>query len=432
VKNKLSAGEKEQLQKNNFILYLLGRFVSDTGTSMQMMIMPLYIIDAGGSASTVGLFSFLSLVPVLIVYPFAGVLGDRHNRKTIMVVTDFVSAGVILGLGLISYLNVMSLTLLMSVQVMVSLLNGLFDPATRGMLPQLVKSDKLTRANSIVASLKTVSLMLGPVIGAVMYANFSVTILFLINGISFFLSGTSEMMIRYTHNKLKTAVGMRGIITDLSEGIRFILAKKSIRKLCYFFMVTYLFVQPAFNVVLPVFFKTRLEYSDTQYGYLQSILILGMLLGSILVGTVFSKKDNVLKPLKSGTGLLLINMLLFSALMFPYSISALGGGSISYFVLLAVVLCLLSASLMLINIPVQTFIQRETPDEYMSRVFSLVSMISRGGMPFGALLFGIVLERIEAHWSVLAATLLMIVVSIVFLTTFSGNQKYKFLFKESE
>lgn len=351
MKIKLFAGEKEQFQKSSFILYLLGRFVSDTGTSIQMVIMPLYIIDVGGSASTVGLFSFLSLVPVLIVYPFAGVLGDRLNRKTIMVATDFVSAGVILGLALISYLNVMSLTLLMSVQVIVSLLNGLFDPATRGMLPQLVKSDKLTQANSTVASLKTLSLLLGPVIGAVLYANFSVTILFLINGISFFLSGTSEMIIHYTHNKPKTAAGMKGIITDLSEGIKFILAKKRIRKLCYFFLVIYLFVQPAFNVVLPVFFKTRLEYSDTQYGYLQSILILGMLLGSVLVGTVFSKKDNVLKPLKSGTGLLLVNMLLFSALMFPYSISALGGGSIPYFVLLAVVLCLLSASLMLINIP---------------------------------------------------------------------------------
>jgi hypothetical protein len=35
-------------------------------------------------------------------------------------------------------------------------------------------------------------------------------------------------------------------------------------------------------------------------------------------------------------------------------------------------------------------------------------MISRGGMPFGALIFGMTLERFEAHWSGLAATLLMV------------------------
>src|SRR5690554_3163982 len=115
--------------------------VSDTGTSLQMVIIPLYILDVGGSAATVGLFSFLALMPTLLVYPFAGVLGDRLNRKTIMVVTDFAGAGVILGLAFTSYLGKMSLTLLLMVQAVVSLLNGLFDPATKGMLPQLVEEE---------------------------------------------------------------------------------------------------------------------------------------------------------------------------------------------------------------------------------------------------------------------------------------------------
>jgi len=388
--------------------------------------MPLYIIDTGGTASTVGLFSFFFLVPVLIVYPFAGVLGDRMNRKKIMLITDFISAVIILGLALISYFNMMSLTLLIPVQVIISLLNGFFDPATRGMLPQLVKSDKLTQANSTVASLKTISLFFGPLIGALLYAHFSVTILFFINGISFFLSGISEMKIFYIHNKYKTQGTqsiMRGIIIDLSKGFKFILKRQSIRKLCYFLLFTYLFIQPVFSVVLPVFFKTKLDYSDTQYGYLQSILILGMLLGSVFVGIVFSKKNNVLKSLKIGSSLLLLNMLLFSVLMFPDSILVLGNASVLYFVLLAGFLCLISASLMFINIPVQTFIQRETPDEYMSRVFSLVSMIAKGGMPFGALLYGIALERVEAHWSILIVVLLMTAVSIIFFTGFSKESQ---------
>ncbi|MEL7565811.1 MAG: hypothetical protein AAGU27_13100 [Dehalobacterium sp.] len=59
----------------NLILFLLGRLVSDTGTSIHMMIMPLYIIDAGGSAAIVGIFSLLSMLPALLIYPFAGVIG---------------------------------------------------------------------------------------------------------------------------------------------------------------------------------------------------------------------------------------------------------------------------------------------------------------------------------------------------------------------
>ena len=85
-------------------------------------------------------------------------------------------------------------------------------------------------------------------------------------------------------------------------------------------------------------------------------------------------------------------------------------------VVLAGVLGPFSLANIFISVPVQTYIQRETPDNYMSRVFSLVSMISRGGMPLGALAYGIILERIEIHWTVLIATLLMMVICKVFIS----------------
>jgi len=174
---------KKKAINKNLLLYLLGRMVSDTGTSLQIMIIPLYIIDSGGSAATVGIFSFLSMLPALLISPFAGVIGDRVNRKTIMVVTDLLSSVVILCLGAMSYFGMMSLPTLMIVQVIVSLLNGMFESATRGMLPKLVNKDELTKSNSMVASLKSISFMLGPVLGAMLYANFGITIIFLINGI---------------------------------------------------------------------------------------------------------------------------------------------------------------------------------------------------------------------------------------------------------
>lgn len=401
----------------NFVLFLLGRVVSDTGTSIQMMIMPLYIIDIGGGASTIGVFSFLSIIPALIVYPFAGVLGDRINRKRIMVVTDLISALVILILGWLSHMGIMRLSLLLIVQVIISLMNGLFEPATRGMLPQLVDKDELTKFNSTVASARSASVLLGPVIGAALYANFGVTIVFFVNGISFLLSGTSEMMIRYTHIKQKTAKGAKGMMNDLIEGVKFVWHNHLIRNLSYFLLVIYFVIQPIFSVVLPLFFKGSLLYSDTQYGYLQTIIILGALLGSILVGSLFGKEESASKPLVIGCSILLGAMLMFSVLLFPMSISTLGNDTVIYFVLLAAVLGLFSAGNMFISVPIQTYIQQATPNDYMSRVFSLVSMISRGGIPFGALIYGMILERAEMHWTVLITTILMVFIMIKFLTS---------------
>ncbi|MGE5630789.1 MAG: MFS transporter [Caulobacteraceae bacterium] len=398
----------------NLLLLLLGRMISDLGTSIQAVIMPLYIIDAGGSAATVGLLSFLSLMPTLLVYPFAGVLGDRLNRKIIMVATDFTSAIVILGLAYVSHLNRMSLTLLLIVQVIVAILYGLFDPATKGMLPQLVPQEELTRANSTLASLRTLSGVLSPVIGAALYASLGVAILFFVNGISFLLSGSCSMIIKYKHTKRESSTGTPGLITDLSEGFRFILNSIAIRKFCTFFLVIYAFIQPIFTVVLPLFFRTKLEYTDTQYGYLQMAMILGALLGSILVGVLFGKEDKVNKSLIIGCSLLMGTMLVFSALLFPYSVSILGNNTVLYFSLLAGVLCFLSIAVMFINVPVQTFIQKATPNEYMSRIFSIVGLISKGGMPFGALVYGIILSKAEVHWTILSATLLITLISVLF------------------
>jgi len=393
--------------------------VSDTGTSLQMVIMPLYIIDIGGSAATVGLFSFLAIMPTIFIYPFAGVLGDRLNRKTIMVATDLASGGVILALALTSYFGKMSLAMLLLVQTIISLLNGIFDPATKGMLPQLVDEAELTRANSAVASLRTLSSLLGPVIGTVLYANLGITVLFFINGISFLLSAISEIFIKYEHFRHKAGEGIMGIMTDLSEGIKFILDKKMIRQLCVFFLIIYALIQPIFAVVLPLFFRSQLNYSDTQYGYLQMIIILGALMGSILVGLLFGKEKKMLRLLKMGSNLLIAMMLAFSLLLFPYVISQLGDDTFLYFFLLSAVLFILSVAIMFIHVPIQGLIQRKTPNEYMSRIFSIVGVITKGGIPLGALVYGFILNRIEMHWTILSATVLIILISLVFLISLS-------------
>lgn len=87
----------------NLGLLMAGRAVSDMGSSIQMIVMPLYLLDMGGSGSTIGLFSFLYLLPILLIYPFGGVIGDRLNRKKITVSADLFSGIIVL----LSYLSLM-------------------------------------------------------------------------------------------------------------------------------------------------------------------------------------------------------------------------------------------------------------------------------------------------------------------------------------
>lgn len=403
---------KQNPLDKNLLLLLWGRMVSDTGSRVQLIVIPLYILDTGGSAATVGLFTFLSIVPALLIYPLAGVLGDRWNRKTIMVLTDLLSGGVILLLAILSHIGTMSLGMMMCAQALIALLNGLFDPATKGILPQLVNREHLSRANSALYSMRTLSGLAGPVIGTALYAAFGISILFLINGVSFLLSGISEMLIHYRHH---TTMEKQGMLSALREGGQFVLGKPSIRALCLFLLAIYALVMPMFQVLLPLLFRTRLSYTDTQYGLLQIVIMLGALLGGILTGVMFGREGQERSALKLGLVLLAGSAVLFTILVIPDTLVSLGADTLHYLGLLSGVAGMLSAAVMFLNVPLQTVIQRQTPEPLLSRVFSVVGLITKGGLPFGALLYGAVLDRLALHVAAICFTALTVLVSVLFL-----------------
>jgi len=154
--------------KKNFWLYAIGRFVSLLGSGIQMGAIPLYILDTTGSGALMGTFWMIIMLPALIMAPIAGVMGDRLNRKKIMVNMDYAQGFMIFFLAFMAYTGHMSIVALFVCQVIVSFLSSIFQSSTGAMLPELVPSDDLTRANSIMGSLNSFSWLTGPVLGAVL------------------------------------------------------------------------------------------------------------------------------------------------------------------------------------------------------------------------------------------------------------------------
>lgn len=406
---------RKRFLNRNLILLLSGRVVSDIGSSIQMMIMPLFIIDIGGDAAMIGLFSFLSLVPILIMYPFGGVFGDRLNRKWIIVTADLISGSLLLVLAILSSLNMISWVTLLGVQVLVALAYGFFDPASKGLLPGLVPKKDLAQTNSKIATLRILSGIAAPLIAVSLYTSYGITLLFAINGASFLISGISESFIRYepVHQDMKG--GFKGVFTDLSLGMKFIFNHQLIRNMSFFF-ISFALIQPVFAVILPLFFRTNLAYSDSQYGMIHLTLFVGALTGSIFVG-VASKGGRLKRPFEIGITAVFIFMLIFAVILSPGIVSGLGNNSMGYLILFTTITFLLYTAIMFFVVPIQTIIQKSTAEDYMSRVFSIVGMISKGGMPLGALVYGIVLNRFPVHMVVSISAVFLTALSIVFLSS---------------
>jgi len=101
----------------NFWLFAMGRFVSLVGSGVQDVALPLFILDLTGSGTIMGTFMIISMLPRLLLYPIAGILGNRINRKWIMVWMDFGRGVVIILLALLASKNLITIPILFGTQL---------------------------------------------------------------------------------------------------------------------------------------------------------------------------------------------------------------------------------------------------------------------------------------------------------------------------
>ncbi|MFP4461664.1 MAG: MFS transporter, partial [Thermotogota bacterium] len=203
------------INKKNFYLYALGRLVSIIGSGIQMIAIPLFILDLTGSGTIMGTFVLVSNLPRLIFGPFAGVLGDRFDRKKIMVMMDFARGAIILLLAVMTRMDALQISGLLIAQFIISTMDITFDPATQAMLGDIVHNNDLNKANSIIQGINSFSFIVGPAMGGILYGLFGIEVVFLINGISFVLSALSEMFISYHQTTERGKVSIKSTLIDI-------------------------------------------------------------------------------------------------------------------------------------------------------------------------------------------------------------------------
>src|SRR6056297_2568109 len=205
------------INKKNFTLYSLGNLISIIGSGIQQVAIPLFILDLTGSGTIMGTFVLISNLPKLIFGPFAGVLGDRFDRKKIMVYMDFARGFIILLLAYLVHMNSLEIMGLLIAQFFISSFDITFDPATQAMIGDIVPEEKLTRANSIIQGINSFSYIVGPAMGGILYGLAGIKVVFLVNGISFVLSALSEIFIDYEQTTEKVKLSFKSTIEDIKE-----------------------------------------------------------------------------------------------------------------------------------------------------------------------------------------------------------------------
>ncbi|MFL0246292.1 MFS transporter [Candidatus Clostridium stratigraminis] len=410
--------------KKNLWLFLAARFISYTGSGVQMIALPLYILDKTGSGTLMGVFSVLTLVPMLLTAPFSGIIGDRKNRRNVMITTDFGRGALICIMALLAMMGAFSIYTLFALQVFISIMDSIFNSSSQALLPDLLSSEQLIEGNSLKGGMDAAAYILGPALGGVIYGLWGIKMVFIINGFSFFISGFLTILILYKHvNEVKENINPKVFLKENIEVLKFIRLKRGLIQLFSFAMISNFLLAPIFDIVMPYALKKGIGFTSQDYGYVMGFFTVGILIGNIAISMRF-KKLGLKKFMRWGLIIETVVSLILSLLIFPASVSFFGGAGLK--LLIGIVICAVFMGVFnaFVNTPISTNLQNLVPQEMRSRFFAILGMFSQGAIPLGSLIFGILLDLMRYYYLMAAVIIIAAITAAIFLI-FACDEAYE-------
>ena len=159
------------LRQRDFRLLFCGQAVSLFGDRMVNVALAFAVLELGHSASEVGLVLACRTLPLVLCLLAGGVVADRVSRRAVMVSADLVrlgSQGVLAALLIGGAADVWSIALLAAVT---GAATGFFNPASTGLLPDVVALDDLQPANGLRATAAAIGEIGGPITAGLLVAS---------------------------------------------------------------------------------------------------------------------------------------------------------------------------------------------------------------------------------------------------------------------
>ena len=378
-------GENIKLWNKNFFLLWQGQLVSMLGDILYMIALDFWILDITGSTGLMGLLSALTMLPRIVLGPFAGVFVDKWNRRNIIVLTDFIRGIVITFVGIAGIFGFIQVWMVFIVGIISGLCSAFFGPAVNSIKPELVHESKFVKANSVTSLATSGMDMIGSAIGGVIYVAIGAPYMFLANGISYLISAFTEIFI--TEPKREKKAEKITFVEDFKEGFRFLWNFKTLRNLFLLASLLNLFVNAAFILILP-YFKSMPFLGPEKYGLFMASIPMGMLVGSALLSIISIKKNQKFKIYKFGA-LICLGLLPFVVIVE------------NFYVMIPIAFISFLFNV-IFNTIFNSAIMLVVPSDKRGKIGALMNTISGGLQPIGTLVGGILGEFMPIRAAILS------------------------------
>jgi MFS family permease len=367
-----------------FRRYYCGQAVSMIGTWVQSVATMWLAYRLTGSTLYTGLVGLLMGAPFLVISPFAGVIGDRVNRRKLLIAVLAVMAVQSLALALLTGLGLITVPLLLGLVLLAGVCNAVEIPTRQSIFLQMLASrEDLPNAIALNSMLMNGTRLVGPSIGGVLIAAFGETVCFSLNAASYLAVIGALFTVRVQRRPAREP---SAVLQDLAEGWRYAMGSLPIRRMLFTLGALSFAVSPYTTLMPALVVRIFGEGSE----------LVGIFIGAVGLGAFISAVTLATRKSVRGLGRWI-----------PLATIAAGLGTIGFgishsIVLSAVLMVVTGSGMFMASAACNTILQTIVDDDKRSRVMAYYAMFFVGAAPFGHIAAGWVAEHAGVQATLIA------------------------------
>ena len=396
-RSKEETGLRAALGFKDFRLLLASLAASGIGDWFYNVALVVYVLRATGSSPAwVAAASIGRLAPYILFGSLGGAIADRYDRRRVMVAASTTQALLMVALALAAAAGA-PVVWVIAIAFASTAAGTPFFPAVAAVTPSLVDESRLAPANSLITTVDSLALALGPALGGLLLVVAdSPAVAFAVNALTFGLSALLLARLETGSRSVDSAENEAvPLHRQLAEGVAAITSSISIMLLMGL-MLAATFIYGEEGVLYPLVSEDLLGTGAEGVGFLFAALGAG---GMLAAGAANRAVDHPRPAVFLTTGSL-VSATPF--LLLPFTRTP----AVAY-VLVAVE----GASFIFVDVLATTLMQRSVPEAVLARVFGILDSVAVLATVLGAALAPLLIESFGLKASLLSAGGILVVLT---------------------
>ncbi|POH61325.1 MFS transporter [Arthrobacter glacialis] len=365
----------------NYRLWVTGALVSNIGTWMQRVAQDWLVLTVltNHSGTAAGITTGLQFLPIVFLGPYAGLVGDRVNKRKLLLITQTAMGICALLLGILVVTGAVQLWHVYVLATLLGVASAFDAPSRQAFVSQVVAKEDVPNAVALNSASFNLARLAGPGVAGLVIALVGTGPAFLINAASF--AAVIVSLWRMRTSELIPAVRVPRAKGQIREGFVYIRQRPDLMMIMVLVFLVATFGMN-FQITNALMATAVFHVGPGEYGLLGSVMAIGTLAAALLAA-----RRKTMRMVYIVGGALAFGVTVGAAAFMPS------------FALYAIALVPVGlASLTFMN-ACNTTVQLTTDSAMRGRVLAVYMVVMQGGTPIGAPLVGWIATEFGPRWS---------------------------------